>query len=338
MPDTESDRIVLPCPIAAEPTITEVVDLFLEERVAIGNSPITVRTYRHRLNSFLDFIADPNRPIAQIDYRDVNRYMGQLRGRKKRYTEHASKPEIDGGLAPATLLGFVQTQRTFWAWAVLRRFVVDNPASHLKRPKWDTVVKDKVPTATEVELIREQVQWLGKSKFWRDLRDAAMWMFLADTAARLGELVSLTLATAGHDAAPRLIEGEKVYTAYVVGKTGAGYVYYGEATAAAMRAYVAVRPEVGGGSLWVYEGGALQGNGVYQAFKRIAQRAGLDSRFGPQSLRHLNGFVYTTEGNLALAQRKLRHKAVTTTAMFYAHQDDEEVMKGTARLQLSAAS
>ena len=320
--------------VIALPTIQEVIDLFLEERVAIGNTPITVRTYRHRLRSFVEYLGDPARPIAQIDYRDVNRYMGQLRTRQTRYAEHATKPEVEGGLSPATILGFVQTQRTFWAWAVMRRFVVDNPAAHLKRPKWDTVAKDKVPTSEEVELIREQVQWLGRSKFWRDLRDAAMWMFLADSAARLGELVSLTLATAGYDK-PCVVEGENIYTAYVEGKPGAGCVYYGEATAAAMRAYVAVRPEVGVVSLWVYEGGALQGNGVYQAFKRIAQRAGLDSRFGPQSLRHLNGFVYTTEGNLALAQRKLRHKAVTTTAMFYAHQDDTEAMRATARLMLS---
>ncbi len=318
--------------------INEVVELFLDERVAIGNSPITVRTYRHRLNNFLTWLADPTRPIATIDYRDINRYMGQLRGRSTRYGEHATKPEVKGGLAPATILGYVQTQRTFWAWAVMRRFLPDNPASHLKRPHWDTVAKDKAPTSAEVELIREQVSYLLKSRHWRDLRDAAMWMFLADTAARLGELVSLTLATVGHNDPPRVIDGENIYTAYVCGKTGSGYVYYGEATAKAIRAYVAARPEVGVSGLWVYEGGALQGNGVYQAFKRIAARAGLGKRFGPQSLRHLNGFVYTTEGNLALAQRKLRHKAVTTTAMFYAHQNDEQAMKGTARLQLSLAS
>jgi len=120
-----------------------------------------------------------------------------------------------------------------------------------------------------------------------------------------------------------------VFGAGLAGKTGRAVVYYTLPTAQAISRYIDQRPDVAYTELWLSRAATpLTSGALYQAFRRLASRAGV-VRSNPQSLRHTNGLHYTTEGNLALAQRKLRHKDPSTTALFYSQQNDQRVKVAT---------
>lgn len=123
------------------------------------------------------------------------------------------------------------------------------------------------------------------------------------------------------------------YQATVWGKTGKGVVYFGALCAKYLNTWLKLRPKQHSSYVWVNAKGLpLSTSGVYLALKRLAIAAGVQGKFAPQAIRHLNGYNYTSKANLALAQKKLRHKDVSTTARFYAHQNEQEVINATLAL------
>jgi len=124
--------------------------------------------------------------------------------------------------------------------------------------------------------------------------------------------------------------------ARVSGKTRVRVVDFGRRTAAALRAWLDVRPEVDHDRVFVsmVTGEPLGVGGIYQVFKRLARAAGVKGRFNPHALRHLVGQHFTDETNLELARQKLGHTDIRTTALFYAHQDRERLKRASERWSL----
>lgn len=81
-------------------------------------------------------------------------------------------------------------------------------------------------------------------------------------------------------------------------------------------------------------GKAISSNYVRQVLRRLAERAGIETRVTPHTLRH----TFATDllrqtGNLKLVQQALRHSDVTTTARIYSHLTDNDVADAVRALR-----
>ena len=80
-------------------------------------------------------------------------------------------------------------------------------------------------------------------------------------------------------------------------------------------------------------GRAVSDRYVRQLVKRLAERAGLEARVTPHTLRHTFATRLLREtGNLKLTQQALRHSDVSTTARVYAHLTDNDVAEAVRAL------
>ncbi len=310
--------------------VNEAIDYFLMDLEANGSSQRNIGTYRQRLGKMSDQLPDR---VEDVSFRDLSAWVVALRRQSARYVGHDYRETVAGGLSGATIQGMVQAARTFWRWAEARGLVDQSPAAHLKRPTYDPMARDKAIGLEDVQKLRQTAVELSKLENWLLVRDGALWLFAMDTAARAGEVCSVEVCSCGA-LEPERVEGGLAFSAAVVGKSGAAHVYYTLPTAQAIARYIAVRPNSHYNELWLSKSHTpLTTGALYQAFQRLAGRAGV-ARSNPQALRHTNGLHYTTAGNLALAQRKLRHKDPATTALFYSQQNDDRVKSATCRLSV----
>ena len=81
-------------------------------------------------------------------------------------------------------------------------------------------------------------------------------------------------------------------------------------------------------------GKAISAEYVRQLVARLAERAGIDARVTPHTLRHTFATHLLREtGNLKLVQQALRHADAATTARVYSHLQDAEVADAVRALR-----
>jgi site-specific recombinase XerD len=261
--------------------------------------------------------------LAGISPEILDAWVVSLRRQVERYADHGRRPAQSGGLAEVTISGRIQAVKSFLAWCVERGHLERSPARHLKRPQVRQEVGSKVMRAGDLERMLEEAERRAEAGQPRDL---ALLCFVADTGCRRGEVATLTLAS---------LDLER-FEALVSGKTVEHLVDFGNRTAAALRAWLEVRPDVEHDVVFVSvtTGEPLGVGGIYQVFKRLAAAAGVKGRFNPHALRHLVGQHFTDETNLELARQKLGHADIRTTAMFYANQDRERIKAASRKWSL----
>lgn len=96
--------------------------------------------------------------------------------------------------------------------------------------------------------------------------------------------------------------------------------------AAALRLYMETRPHDAPDELWLNRhNNPLTTNGVYQALRRLARRAGVE-RFNPHSFRHAAIKRWLESGmSSRLVQELAGHEDVHTTLMIYVAYSDEDL-------------
>lgn len=315
--------------------LRDAIATFLLSVEANGGRAATIDTYRWRLEHFLDFIvAQGGRELEKTGPAEIDTWVVSLRRQGERYMDHPTRPTQKGGLSDATIAGRIQAVKTFFAWCVDRDYIDRSPARHLRKPKLNRSVrskkgKKKVMSRADLDAIERVAEMRANAGRPRDL---ALVRFLAETGCRVGEIVPLRVSNLD------LVNCEAVITD---GKTGEDSLDFGERTATALRAWLDARPQVEHDFVFVNlghdpkrYGQPLTESGVYQIFKRLARLAGIKGPYNPHSIRHLVGKHFTEQTNLVLAQNKLRHTNIRTTADFYAHQGREEVKDATRRLSL----
>lgn len=81
-------------------------------------------------------------------------------------------------------------------------------------------------------------------------------------------------------------------------------------------------------------GRAISDSYVRQLVRRLADRAGIEKRVTPHTLRHTFAtHLLRKTGNLKLTQQALRHRDVTTTARVYAHLTGNDVAEAVRDLR-----
>jgi len=296
--------------------LTEAIEALLIATKADGRSAETVKAYRRKLKPFVAFLGDV--PVEGITSNDVRRYIAHLMDRPTRYADHPMHEEIEGGLSPFTVAGHVRAIKRLFNWLEDEGVIEANPVRKIRTPR----PKRKEPKAVDLQdflalLATTEAGGVADrsaERSRRSLRDRAILLFLADTGCRVGGLCGLRVhdLDLGGGLAVITEKGDK-----------ARLVPFTSATAEALRAWLAVRPEDQGP--WVFVSvstnvkGGLTPGGVIQMLKRRARKAGVTGVVNPHSFRHFFAREYLMNGgDLATLADLLGHSSVEVTKASYA--------------------
>ncbi len=309
-------------PGVAEMSLGDAMERFLTHLKAAGRSPRTLTAYRAHWKRLLQFpeVGGGSKSLCEITPEMLDRWAASLQDTQMVYANHPMRKPVERALSDSSRLGYIQDVRALFSFCFRRGYIDRDVAADLKRPKINHSARNKVMPVQDLYRLLDAAQERAEAGMPRDL---ALLMFLADTGARRGEAATLRLCNLH-------MEGLE---AFVVGKTDERQVDYTRKTAEALRVWLAVRGQldhdyVFTGQGTTNNGGPLKADAINGIMRRLGKRAGV-RRVNPQSIRHLVGQSWTDAVNLELVRMKLGHASVTTTAMFYAHQDMERVKAAT---------
>ena len=276
------------------------IDNFLTFLVAKGDAPRTVDTYRQRLKMLVEFAEETE--LSAYTPELIDRWVADERRR---------------GLAAVTVNGRLRDARSFFRWCEQRGLIASSPAAHLHIKRYKPV---------EIKAIDGDVLKLMIANATHE-RDRAIIMFIASTGCRLGEAATLLRR--------RLyVENRE---AQVDGKTGLRWVDFDRETARALEQWLAIAPPsdcVFTGLWGTNNGNPVQTGTIYQMFRRVAIRAGVQNEiWNPHSLRHRVGQQFASKTNLELTRKKLGHADIEST-IIYANQDRTMVRAATDKIKI----
>lgn len=312
-------------------SIAKAVDLFLTHLEAKGRRPDTVQGYRRRLRYWRESEAmNGIEMLDDVTPEAMDAWAVSLSRPRMLYEGHDYREEQMGTYSKHTIAGMIGHVKTFLRFCYGRGYATSNPGKHLAKPSLAHQGRDKAMAMEDFKAMYQAAKELALDQ--GNPRDLALFSFIADTAARRGEVVALQLQD--------LQLADCVAT--VTGKTGARPVEFTEQTSHFMDVWLDFRKELQPAQghdyvfvgLNVYQrssfGQPLLPQAVNQIFRRLAARAGVSDRYNPHAVRHLIGKAWIDAGvNLELVRLKLGHADVGTTARFYANQDRARVMAAT---------
>ncbi|MCO5194305.1 MAG: site-specific integrase [Anaerolineae bacterium] len=279
---------------------------------------------RQRLSPFVDQVADLS--VASVTAVMISAHFNELDR-----TLHSA----------ASWNSYRQTFRSFFKWCREQGYITRQPVTV---PLRKHNKKNKTTSFEDFARLKSAATALLHSAEPTDVRTAAIWLFTADSACRLGEVASLTYDHACRQlASPTFSPGGLVYTFRIDGKTGEGWATVSELAAEAMRRWIDMRPsnaELGHDALWI----GFQPNRLYRpmvadggiklVFEHVAELAGVTHNFRSHNLRYLNCKYYVERFGARIAQKKLRHSRVEFTLRVYHQVDELDVINATGEAGL----
>lgn len=277
---------------------SHLINEFLNTLRVLYRSERTIEVYEWRLRVLYNFD-----DLVQVKPIDIDQMLCELR---------------ETAIAAATYAGYVQAIRYFFVWMVQRDYIDKSPAAHLRKPKLNSNIRNKAIIQDDLE---RMIQFTTESNW---ILQKALLLFIADTGARLGEVIALNLTDLD------LTRRE----AFCQGKTGERLLDFTQLTADAIQAWLAIRPKTDPKALFTTKHGRISHKAVYEDFQEIAGYLGID-RFNPHSIRHRVGQGWLDAGaNLEIVRQKLGHTDIYTTAMIYGNQDRGRLKEATERFSL----
>ncbi len=270
--------------------------------------------YGYTLRDLLDYLG--NAALHSISTDD-------LRGWKINQELHRSESSRNRGkkISVYTLHRHVRVCKQFFRWLVKEGYLDRSPAERLEFPRLPQGEPPKAISEADLERMLERAELEAREVGSLEaLRNYAMIRFLAETGCRVGGLVGLKLADLQEGLATLEVtvreKGEKART-----------VSFGSKTAAALRAWLVMRPRAKKcNTVFTGKRGSLTPSGVYQMLKGLAERAEVESRHNPHSFRHaLARRLLQNKADLGTVAEILGHADVATTHQFYARWESSEL-------------
>ena len=275
----------------------DLADEFIQSLIALGRRAQTIRAYRQRLSLIANHLVGVQ--VNQLTPRTIDSLVSIFRAQ----------------YAPASVAGLIQTLKTFFRFCMVRGYIGLSPAGHLKKPPLERVPSNKVMSQSDLERMIERANENGATL------EYCLLLFMADTGCRVGELIGLDLKDVDLDRCE----------ATVTGKTGYRVLDYGEATQAALKVWLDVRPKTDPVAFFTTREGRISHRCIYTHLETLAADLGIE-RYNPHAIRHRVGQAWVDSGaNLELVRLKLGHRDVTTTAKFYTHQDRDRIKRASQR-------
>jgi len=284
--------------------VQEAVNRFLLSMQGV-RSPATIVWYRNRLSSLVAFVG-PGTQLERVTLEDLRRWRAVLSERNVRWGGHSSRPAVAGGLSSWTLYSYIKTARVLFRWLVAEGALQRNVADRLELPR-----RSKIPRRGVDDKVADAIIAVARQGCERDL---ALTLFVAESACRVCGVVGLRIGDLDLENGSAMVR-EKGWGGHGLGRS----VFFGKETAKAIRAWLKVRPVSEDDHVFLGERGALKESGVYQMFKRLARRAGIDSNgWNPHAWRHAAARSMLNNGaSLAHVSQILGHSSVEITAAFY---------------------
>lgn len=249
--------------------------------------------YAQRINRLIREIGDL--PIASVTVWDLREWRETLLGQDTRWTDHPYRPCESGGMSVHTVHGHIRAIKRFFGWLVAEGLLNADPAERIKKPALPRLP----PAAIRAADVRLLVAAATTD------RDRALLLFLFDTGCRCSGAVELRWNQV--DFALRRAEviekGRESRIVFLSRKTD--------------RALRALRSAGAGRRDRVFR--FETGDGVRQALRRLAKRAGIAGPVNPHAFRHGWAIEALMNGaDLATVSNVLGHKSVQVTADSYA--------------------
>ena len=273
--------------------IDEYESYLKTERNLAGNS---LTAYRRDLESFREFLYGRGVDVPEeVSSTDVVAYLLQMKS---------------DGRSGATLNRKLASIRSYFGYMTANHGCGENPALHIKSPKVERKEVEYL-TVEEVELLLAQPDdsTLG-------LRDRALLELMYAAGLRVGEVVGADLDDLNLRIGFITCRGE-------FGK--ARIVPLGRPSRAALEAYIYdARPKIPGmqtsetQALFVnYNGGRLTRQGIWKLMKGYAEKAGLQNKLTPQTLRNSFAVHMIQNGaDLKSLQELLGHEDLAATQIY----------------------
>lgn len=294
-------------------TYAELLDQWLDRKIAEGLSVSTITRYRHAAGILREELG--TRRIDQVDTRSLDSLYGRL---------------LKAGQSPASIAKVHQVARSAGELAVTYGLVRSNPAVAAKAPR----ILKPVTDAPEPEVVRRLIEEAAK----KDRMLATFLRLGSATGARRGELCALRWSDLRLDDDPPSVlfsravtMGEGVVQERKVTKTGvARRVTLDAGTAAAMQDYRTSLQELCGQhgveisrDGWVFsslpDGSRIpRPDSFTAAFSKLAKRVGVDVTLY-EATRHFAASTMIGSGiDATTAAARLGHDA-TTLLRRYSH-------------------
>lgn len=278
------------------------VELFCDHlAVERGLSPRTLEAYRHDVDRFTTYVRTRgiDRP-ADVRASDLQEYVYHLK---------------DLGLEATSIRRNLSAVRTYFAYLLAEDAIISDPTERVELPKtWrrlpGALSRDDVVRLLEAGDPDERLFW----------RDRALLEFAYASGVRVSELIALK---------SRDIDAQDGL-AVVFGKgSKERLVPVGRAALDAIEIYAReTRPRLLSGRTQAVlflngRGGRLSRMGVWKILRRWVERAGIEKRVTPHTLRH-SFATHLLEGgaDLAAVQEMLGHADISTTQI-YTHVERE---------------
>jgi integrase/recombinase XerD len=306
--DGAVDGDTLPLP---PPGFALVAEAFLEMmRVERGAAGRTVEAYGRDLRDYAAFLRSKGADALTVPRETVRAYMALLGA---------------SGLSPRTQARRLSCLRQFHGFLLAEGRRPDNPTQGLDSPRRGRPLP-KVLSEAEVSALLAAARTPDGPK---GLRGAALMEVLYSTGLRVSELVSLPLGGVARDPDMLTVRGKGDKERLVP---------LGEPARAALRAWLAVRPETlpakgparRRAERFLFPSSAAEGHltrdGFAKELKDMASRAGIDpDRVSPHVLRHSFASHMLAHGaDLRGVQALLGHADIATTQI-YTHVLDERL-------------
>ena len=281
--------------IPSDPTIAEFAAYLRLER---GQSPRTSEEYARDVELFGEFL-EPGHPkngpylkLGAATTSDVRRFVMELMGPRK-YTATSVRRKI------AAL-------RSYFSLAKREGRRADNPAQDVPPPKAAKRLPHVMSEAEVAKLLRTRIA--GKTDFQR-LRDAAIMEVLYASGIRRAELVGLNISDVDLDR--RIMR--------VIGKGNKQRaVFINQASAAAIRAYLGVRPRTPDEALFLSKRKTrLSHRQAWVVFRQFADLSGLTQHVTPHVMRHSFATHLLENGaDIMTIKELLGHESLSTTQIY----------------------
>jgi site-specific recombinase XerD len=281
--------------IPADPTIAEFAAYLRLER---GQSPRTSEEYARDVELFGRFL-EPDAPkdaplgrLAATTTSDIRRFVMELMGPRK--------------YSPTSVRRKIAALRSYFALQKREGRRSDNPAQDVPPPKSPKRLPHVMSEDEVGKLLRTRVA--GKTDFLR-LRDIAMMELLYASGIRRAELVGLNVSDVDLDR--RLMR--------VIGKGNKQRaVFINQASADAIRNYLAVRPRTPDEALFISKRKTrMSHRQAWVIFRQFAELSGLTKHVTPHVMRHSFATHLLENGaDIMTIKELLGHESLSTTQIY----------------------
>jgi integrase/recombinase XerC len=254
----------------------------------------TISGYRSDLGQFIDYIGEGGGSLRKVDNVQIRGFMAQLHERKLKKSSSARK---------------LAAIRSFFQFAVKKKWIAENPARVVATPKQEK----RVPSFLSEEEMAGFLE-VPPSEKPLDLRDRAILELLYASGIRVSELVGIDLEDA--NLRERLIR--------VRGKgKKERLVPFGRMAGESLTAYLRVRPElvqdrIGEKALFLnYQGRRISSRSVERIVDKYIRLTAVKRKISPHSFRHSFASHLLSRGaDLRVIQELLGHESLATTQKY----------------------